>query len=81
MSTPIRTYITQNHAKFNNVAFFGTSMSAPLDGTFNEMTELSGASPLAELSLRGKENKDGRYKPKVAEFVKIINSNNANTEI
>jgi len=74
MSTPIRTYITQNRAKFNNVAFFGTSMSAPLDGTFNEMTELSGVSPLAKLSLRGKENKDGSSKSKVAEFVEIINS-------
>lgn len=74
MSTPIRTYITQNQAKFNNVAFFGTSMSAPLDGTFNEMTELSVASPIAELSLRGKENKKENYKSKVAKFVKVINS-------
>lgn len=70
MSTPMRTYITQNHTSFNNVAFFGTSMAAPLKGTFNEMTELCGKSPLAELEIRGKEN----YKPKLDEFVETINS-------
>ena len=67
MSTPIRTYIQQNHPKFNNVAFFATAAGSGFDSTFSEMRELIGTS-LAEIGLRAKEVKDGTYKSMVAEY-------------
>ena len=72
MATPIRTFITQNHAKFKNTAFFCTATGPNFDGTFNEMKELSETSPLAQLGFRAKEIKDGSYKSKVDEFVKKL---------
>jgi flavodoxin len=74
MSTPIRTYITQNHA--TKTAFFATASGPSFAGAFNEMAELNGTSPLAEMGLRAKEVKDGSYKSKVAEFVKKISNLN-----
>ncbi len=72
VSIPIRTYIIQNQAKFNNVAFFSTAGGSGFDGLFSEMTELSGASPVARVGVKAKELKDGSYKSKVTEFVKKI---------
>jgi flavodoxin len=72
VSTPIRTYINQNQAKFNNVAFFCTAGGSRFDGTFSEMTELSGTSPLARIGLKANEIKDESYKTKIAEFIKKI---------
>ena len=67
MSTPIRTYINQNHPKFNNVAFFATASGDNFEGTFNEMRELIGT-PLAEIGFQTKEVNDGTYKANVAGF-------------
>ena len=72
VSTPIRTYINQNQAKFNNVAFFCTAGGSRFDGTFSELTELSGISPLARIGLKSNEIKDESYKTKIAEFIKKI---------
>ncbi len=72
VSTPIRTYIEQNQAKFNNVAFFCTAGGSRFDGTFSEMTELSGTSPLARIGLKANEIRDESYKTKTAEFIKKI---------
>jgi flavodoxin len=72
ISTPIRTYIHQNQAKFNNVAFFCTAGGSRFDGTFSEMTELSGTSPIARIGLTAKEVKDESYKTKITEFIKKI---------
>ena len=72
MSTPIRTFIAQNHVKFKNTAFFATATGPKFDGTFKEMEELSKTSPIAKLGLKGSEIKDGSYKSKVDEFTKNI---------
>ena len=72
VSTAIRTYIHQNKAKINNVAFFCTAGGSSFDGTFSKMTELTGASPIARVGLREKEIKDGSYKSKIDEFVEKI---------
>jgi flavodoxin len=71
VSTPVRTYMHQQE-NFNNVAFFCTAGGVGFEGTFKDMEELSGKSPLATLGVRAKEIKDGSYKSKVAEFVKKI---------
>ncbi|MGZ7047653.1 MAG: flavodoxin family protein [Methanobacterium sp.] len=72
VSTPVRTYIHNNQANFNNVAFFCTAGGKGFDGAFNDMEELSGKSPLATLGVREKEIKDESYKSKVAEFTKNL---------
>ncbi len=72
MSVPVRTYITQNHAKFGNMAFFSTAGGTNFDSTFSDMKEVSGTSPIAEIGVRTKEVQDGSYKPKVAEFITKI---------
>jgi len=72
ISTPVRTYIHQNQANFNNVAFFCTAGGKNFDGVFNDMKELCGTSPLATLGVRAKEVNDGSYKSKIAEFTKKI---------
>lgn len=72
MATPVRTYIQQHQANFNNVAFFCTAGGSGFDSTFSEMADLSGASPVARLSLKTKEVKDGDYKSKVAGFIDKI---------
>jgi hypothetical protein len=41
ISAPIRTYITQNQGRFNNVASFATAMGPNFDVTFKAMKELS----------------------------------------
>jgi flavodoxin len=72
MAVPVRTYITQNHAKFGKTAFFSTAGGTNFDSTFSDMKEVSGASPIAEIGIRAKEVQDGSYKPKVAEFLTKI---------
>ena len=72
MSTPIRTFITQNNTKFKNTAFFSTATGSNFDGTFVEMQELSKTTPLAQLGLMGKEINNGSYKSKLDKFVKKL---------
>jgi flavodoxin len=72
MSTPIRTYITQNQAKFNNVAFFGTASGNAFDGTFRGMKELIGVTPTSTMGVRAKEIKNNSYSSKLNEFIKEI---------
>jgi flavodoxin len=71
VSTPVRTYLQQQE-NFNQVAFFCTAGGVGFEGTFKDMEELSGKTPLATIGVREKEIKDGSYKSKVAEFVKKI---------
>ena len=55
VSTPVRTYIHQNHAIFNSVAFFCTAGGDNFDGAFNDMRELCGVAPTETLGLKAKE--------------------------
>ncbi len=70
VSTPIRTYITEN--KFKNVAFFCTQGGSGAEKAFSEMERLTGKKPKALLVLRTKEVLDGSYSNKVKNFVKEI---------
>jgi flavodoxin len=74
MAMAVRTYITENYMKFNNVAFFETAGRNNFDGAFSDMKELIGSNPLAVMGVRSKEVNNGIYKTKVVEFLKKINS-------
>jgi len=72
VSSPVRTYIHQNQAKFKELAFFCTAGSNDFAGPFNDMHEISGKSPVATLGVRGKKINDGSYKSEVQEFIKTL---------
>jgi len=77
MSTPIRTYITENKDRLKRVALFSTG-----DGdkpvALKDMEELAGKSPLATLHLvRKRDIEDGSYIEKVEEFASKIKAQTA----
>ena len=74
MSTPIRTYITENKDKFKNVAFFCTEGSSGGDKCFENMSILCDKKPLATLELNAKEIKDGLYLDKIKAYTNKISN-------
>jgi flavodoxin len=72
ISTPLRTYLTQNLEKFNNVALFYTAGGKDFEEPIKETKNLIGSSQIVFLSIRAKEIEDGSYKPKLEEFIKNI---------
>lgn len=72
MSTPIRTYISQNKGKFKQVAFFCTMGGSGHDGTFKDMEELCGIKPVGTIDLLTKEVAKNQYEEKIEEFIKKL---------
>jgi flavodoxin len=72
VSTPVRTYIHEKQAYFNNVAFFCTAGGDKVGGSFIDMTDLSGISPVATMGISGKDMKTGAHKSKIQDFIKAI---------
>jgi flavodoxin len=68
MSSPIRTYLTNN--KFKKIAFFCACGGKP-GNAFEEMSMLSGK-PVATLAITSKEIAQNAYPAKVKEFVKKL---------
>jgi len=71
VSTPMRTYLTQNKDRFKQVAFFMTCGGPGTDKVFGQMTECSGRQPLARLALTQQELA-GDYAGRVNAFVAEI---------
>lgn len=72
MSSPIRTYITRNNAKFNDIAFFCTMGGSGDMRTFRAMEELAGKHPKATLSITEREIKNISYERKLNEFITVV---------
>ncbi len=72
MSTPIRTYITQNRERFKSVAFFCTCGGPGADKTLKSMKDLCGKQTVASVAIGSKETKSGEYQEKVDEFLTEI---------
>lgn len=68
MSTPVRTYLTENKAKFRNIAFFCTEGSKGGDKAFAEMEELCGKKPKATLTITTADIKSGSSAEKIKKF-------------
>ncbi|HXJ01875.1 MAG TPA: hypothetical protein VNH44_11665 [Micropepsaceae bacterium] len=62
-SPPIRSYLAQNRDKFKKAAFVLTCGNRCGPAAFEEMTELSGATPEISLLLREREIKSSNYMP------------------
>jgi len=71
LSTPVRTYISQYKGSFKKVAFFRTAGGTG-GNPFDEMESLSGKKPVATLSLRQRQVKNGHYDEKTEEFITKI---------
>ncbi len=72
MSTPIRTYISQNRERFKAIALFCTSYGGGLDKTLKDMKELCEKPTVACLAIKAKETKSEQYLQKIKVFVDTI---------
>jgi flavodoxin len=68
MSSPVRTYLTENKAKFKNVAFFCTEGSKGDEKAFAEMEEVAGKKPKATLAITTADLKSGSDADRAKKF-------------
>jgi flavodoxin len=68
MSSPVRAYLTENKAKFKNVAFFCTEGNGGSEKAFAGMEELIGKKPKATLAIKMADIKGGSVGDKVKKF-------------
>ncbi len=73
MSPALRTYIIENKAKFNNVAFFCTHFErVGMGNTFDKIAELSEKTPILTLEITKRDIKKGYHFEKIENFVQKI---------
>jgi flavodoxin len=72
LSPPMRTYISDHKAKFNQVAFFCTEGGSGGNRAFQQMANLIGTQPVATLELTETDLKRDSYKGKLDGFVEQI---------
>lgn len=72
VSTPVRTYITDNKDKLKKVAFLVTEGSRGDDTTVKDMEEISGKKAAGTLVVKVAEIKKGEYADKVKKFADSI---------
>lgn len=68
MSSPVRTYLSQNKAYFKGVAFFCTMNDSKNEKIFTEMSKVCENQPLASMALQAKSIDT----VKISEFIKAI---------
>lgn len=74
LSSPVRTYLTDQKIKFKKVAFFCTMASSGDDKAWAEMEKISGLAPAATLALTTKQVMTGNYEQEINSFVAKLNS-------
>ena len=72
MSSPMRTYITQQSRSFKRIALFCTEGSAGGAGVMKQMAELCGQEPAATLIVTEKELKSGSFRDKAKAFAAAL---------
>jgi flavodoxin len=68
VSTPVRTYLTQNAGRFKNVAFYCTFHGSGAESAFRHMRGLCGKNQVAVLALHQAEVEGKAYLGKVKKF-------------
>jgi len=71
MSSPVRTYISQNRKHFRKVAFFCTHEGMPRK-TLDDMGNLCGKKSVSSFEFTRKEVINGRYIQKIKKFIDEI---------
>ena len=75
LSSPVRTYLTENKAKFKGVAFFNTEgVRGGSEKIFADMETVTGKKPKATLKLNAADLKDVNWAEKVKKFAGEINA-------
>lgn len=74
VSTPVRTYITDNKVKLKKVAFLITEGSSGDESTIKDMEELSGKNTACTLVVKVAEIKKGEYSDKVKKFAEGLSA-------
>lgn len=73
VSSPIRTYLSQNKERFNHVAFFLTQGGVwGRKRVFDQMKEVCGKDPVAVLAVRDIENVKGQDHAKIRDFLRDV---------
>ena len=73
ISSPIRTYLTEQKSNFKNLAFFCTMGGSGDEKAFKEMEETSGKKPLTAASFLTREVASDNFSEKTDKFVNDIN--------
>lgn len=69
MSSPIRTYLTENKDKFKKVAFFATMGGEDISKTFIEMEQIVNQKPVLAEAIQTKQVSKGNTDDFVTKFV------------
>lgn len=72
VSSPVRTYLTENKGKFKKVAFFCTMMGSGAEKAFAEMKGLVGKKLAGTLALLTKEVNQGGYEDSIKKFTQKL---------
>ncbi|MFH1840664.1 MAG: hypothetical protein ABH807_00695 [Candidatus Shapirobacteria bacterium] len=72
LSSPIKTFLTQNKKKFNKVAFFVTYHSSGVDKTFTDMAKIIDQKPIATLALTAPKVWQEKFEEKISCFIKTL---------
>jgi flavodoxin len=72
LSSPVRTYLAENHTRIKRVAFFCTFGHYGSEAMLEQMEALCGKEPTAVLVLRDSELARGGAHPSVVRFTKTI---------
>jgi len=72
MSSPIRTYLSQNSEYFKNVAFFCTHGGSGGSRAFGDVENIVAKKPLAVLELKQEEVREKDYSQKIEKFAEEV---------
>jgi flavodoxin len=72
VSSPIRTFLSENAEKISNAAFFCTEGGSGASRAFNTMSSLIGKEPVATLEIKERELKGEKHLQKISDFVDRI---------
>lgn len=72
MSSPIRTFLTEQKDKLIKVAFFLTMGGSGNEKTFKNMTDLAGKQPVATLDLKTADVMQNKIEERLNQFVESI---------
>jgi multimeric flavodoxin WrbA len=72
ISTPVRTYLTENKGKLGKVAFFLTFGGFGAESAFHELEDLCGKKATGTLAVNSTSIKEGSYRDGVKQFSDII---------
>lgn len=71
MSSPIRTYLTENKERFKKVAFFATMGGENISKTFIEMEGIVGQKPVLAEAIRTRDVASGNFNKIIEKFNSI----------